>query len=140
MRTTLTPAVGRRHVLRGAEQSAKTPEEKDSTKSVALLYLSDWKSEEAAANFAAIYAENLKRKYTDVQIQPTDESEGGSGESVFTTEEGPVVIATVGRGVFISESFELTLARKLELMMTGALRAAGSNRRMLRCPRCRRRS
>ena len=30
-------------------RAAKTPEEKDSTKSVALLYLSQWKSEEAAA-------------------------------------------------------------------------------------------
>jgi hypothetical protein len=55
-----------------------------------------------------------------VHIQPTDASEA-SGESVFTTEEGPVVIATAGRGVFISESFPLPLARKLELTMTGAL-------------------
>ena len=57
-------------------RAAKTPEEKDSTKSVALLYLSQWKSEDAAARFAAIYADNLKRKYTDVHLQPKDESEG----------------------------------------------------------------
>lgn len=101
-------------------RAARTPEEKSSTKSVALLYLSQWKSEEAAANFAAVYADNLKRKYMQVHIQPTDASEA-SGESVFTTEEGPVVIATAGRGVFISESFPLPLARKLELTMTGAL-------------------
>jgi hypothetical protein len=44
---------------------------------------------------------------------------------VFTTEEGPVVIATSGRGVFISESFPLPLARKLELTMTGALQHSG---------------
>jgi hypothetical protein len=102
-------------------RAAKTPEEKGSTKSVALLYLSQWKSEEAAANFAAVYADNLKRKYMDVHMQPTDESEGRSDESIFTTEEGPVLIATVGRGVFISESFPLPLARKLELTMTGTL-------------------
>ena len=106
-------------------RAAKTPQEKDSTKSVALLYLSQWKSEEAAAQFAAVYASDLKRKYRDVHIQPKDESEGDSGESVFTTEEGPVVIATVGRGVFISESFPLPLARKLELAMTGALHHSG---------------
>lgn len=106
-------------------RAAKTPAEKDSTKSVALLYLSQWKSETAAANFAAIYADNLKRKYTDVHMQPTDESEGNGDESVFTTEEGPVVIATVGRGVFVSESFPLPLARKLELAMTGALEHSG---------------
>jgi hypothetical protein len=116
-------------------RAAKTPEEKDSTKSVALLYLSQWKSDDAAANFAAIYAENLKRKYMDVHIQPTDESQGSSGESVFTTEEGPVVIATVGRGVFISESFPLPLARKLELAMTGALEHSGKQQALAAMPR-----
>jgi hypothetical protein len=111
-------------------RAAKTPEEKDSTKSVALLYLSQWKSEEAAANFAAIYADNLKRKYKDVHMQPTDAS-ADQGESVFTTEEGPVVIATVGRGVFVSESFPLPLARKLELTMTGALQHSGEQQARL---------
>jgi hypothetical protein len=115
-------------------RAAKTPEDKDSTKSVALLYLSQWKSEEAAANFAAVYADNLKRKYTDVHMQPTDESEGRSDESIFTTEEGPVLIATVGRGVFISESFPLPLARKLELAMTGALHHSGEQQARLGMP------
>jgi hypothetical protein len=115
-------------------RAAKTLQEKDSTKSVALLYLSQWRSEEAAARFAAIYAENLKRKYTDVHLQPKDESEGDSGESVFTTEEGPVVIATMGRGVFISESFPLPLARKLELTMTGALKHSGEQQAQVAVP------
>jgi hypothetical protein len=116
-------------------RAAKTPEEKDSTKSVALLYLSQWKSEDAAAQFAAVYADNLKRKYTDVHLQVKDESErGGAGESVFTTEEGPVVIAAVGRGVFISESFPLPLARKLELAMTGALQHGGQQQVRLAMP------
>jgi hypothetical protein len=100
---------------------------------VALLYLSQWKSKEAAANFAAVYADNLKRKYMQVHIQPTDASEA-SGESVFTTEEGPVVIATVGRGVFISESFPLPLARKLELVMTGALHHSGEQQARVGVP------
>jgi hypothetical protein len=114
-------------------RAAKTPEEKDSTKSVALLYLSQWKSENAAAQFAAVYAANLKRKYMQVHIQPEDASEA-SGESVFTTEEGPVVIATVGRGVFISESFPLPLARKLELAMTGALHHSGEQQARVAMP------
>ena len=110
-------------------RAATTPEAKASTKSVALLYLSQWKSDEAAAKFAAIYAENLKRKYTDVHVQPVDLSEEsagqGSGESIYITEEGPVVITTLGRGVFISESFPLPIARKLELAMLGALQHNG---------------
>jgi hypothetical protein len=117
-------------------RAAKTPEEKASTKSVALLYLSQWKSTDAAANFAAIYAENLKRKYNEVHVQPVDESAGGtttqgSDESIFNTEEGPVLIATVGRGVFISESFPLPMARKLELAMTGALHHSGEQQAAL---------
>ncbi|MCU1312440.1 MAG: hypothetical protein JWM54_197 [Acidobacteriaceae bacterium] len=117
-------------------RAAKTPEEKASTKSVALLYLSQWKSADAAANFAAIYAENLKRKYNEVHVQPVDESAGGtstqgSDESIFNTEEGPVLIATVGRGVFISESFPLPTARKLELAMTGALQHSGEQQAAL---------
>jgi hypothetical protein len=115
-------------------RAAKTPEQKDSTKSVALLYLSQWKSEDAAVNFAAVYAENLKRKYTDVHMQPTDASEGRSDESVFTTEEGPVLIATVGRGVFISESFPLPLARKLELAMIGSLHHSGEQQARIAMP------
>ncbi|HZD75510.1 MAG TPA: hypothetical protein VE218_00800 [Acidobacteriaceae bacterium] len=114
-------------------RAAKTPEERDSTKSVALLYLSQWKSEEAAAQFAGVYASDLKKKYTDVHMQPVDESEG-SGESVFTTEEGPVLIATVGRGVFISESFPLPLARKLELAMTGTLHHSGEQQARVAMP------
>jgi hypothetical protein len=101
---------------------------------VALLYLSQWKSEGAAVNFAAVYAENLKRKYTDVHMQPTDASEGRSDESVFTTEEGPVLIATVGRGVFISESFPLPLARKLELAMIGSLHHSGEQQARIAIP------
>ncbi len=53
---------------------------------------------------------------------------------MFTTEEGPVVIATVGRGVFISESFPLPLARKLELVMTGALHHSGEQQARVRMP------
>ncbi len=65
-----------------------------------------------------MYAKELNLKYTSV----TRTTEGGSGigEQVFETNEGPVLIAVNGTQVFISESFELTQARKLELLMTGA--------------------
>jgi hypothetical protein len=129
----LTPAWDGGIYYAAQSRAAKTPEQKGSTNSVALLYLSQWKSQEAAANFAAIYADNLKRKYSDVQMQPTDAS-ADAGESVFTTEEGPVVIATAGRGVFVSESFPLPLARKLELTMTGALQHSGERQARMEKP------
>src|SRR5271154_2016853 len=98
-------------------KSAKTPEQKAQTASVALLYLSAWKSADAAKNFAAIYAEELSRKYSGVKRDPEAES---TGEQVYRTNEGPVLIALNGNQVFTSESFDLTLARKLELLMVGA--------------------
>ena len=109
-----------------AAQSLKatTAEAKANTNSVALLYLSQWKSEEAAARFAAIYADNLNKKYTRVHKE-SSEDDGNSQESLYSTEEGPVLIVAMGRGVYISESFPLPLARKLELAMTGTLKHSG---------------
>jgi hypothetical protein len=98
-------------------KSAKTPEQKAQTASVALLYLSAWKSADAAKTFAAIYAEELSRKYSGVKRDPEAES---NGEQVYRTNEGPVLIALNGNQVFTSESFDLTLAHKLELLMVGA--------------------
>jgi hypothetical protein len=112
-------------------RKATTPEEKMKTGSVALLYLSQWKTEAAAQQFAAIYADDLTRKYTAAHKQPAEDN-GAEDETVYTTEEGPVLIAVVGRGVYISESFPLPLARKLELAMTGALPQGGQQVAALR--------
>jgi hypothetical protein len=98
-------------------KAAKTPGQKAQTASVALLYLSSWKSEDAAKTFASIYAEELSRKYSGVKRQPDAES---NGEKVYQTNEGPVLIALSGKQVFTSESFDLTTAHKLELLMLGA--------------------
>ncbi len=105
-------------------RSATTAEAKAKTGSVALLYLSQWKTEEAAEQFAAIYANDLTRKYKDAKKQPADEN-AAAGERLYSTEEGPVLIDVVGRGVYVSESFPLPLARKLELAMTGVLAQSG---------------
>ncbi len=98
-------------------KAAKTPEQKAQTSSVALMYLSAWKDPDAAKTFAAIYAEELSRKYSGVKRDTAAES---SGEQIYTTNEGPVLIALNGNQVFTSESFDLTLAHKLELVMVGA--------------------
>ncbi|HTX40708.1 MAG TPA: hypothetical protein VMD25_02680 [Acidobacteriaceae bacterium] len=97
-----------------AAQRRDAPD-KNSTASVALFYLSQWKSEDAAEDFAKIYADELAHKYSRVQLDANDES--GPGEQVYQTNEGPVLIATVDKDVFISESFPLPMARKLETLM-----------------------
>jgi hypothetical protein len=97
--------------------------DKDSTSSVALLYLSQWKSTDAAAEFVKMYAGELSKKYTRVQRDSADET--SPDEQVYSTNEGPVLIVTSGTDVFVSEGFELPIARKLQLLMLGAQQAGG---------------
>jgi len=98
-------------------KTAKTEAQKEQTSSVSLLYLSAWKSADAAKTFAAIYADELSRKYQGVKRDKEAES---PGEQIYKTNEGPVLIALSGNDVFTSEGFDLTLAHKLELLMVGA--------------------
>jgi hypothetical protein len=115
-----------------------TPAEKATTNSLALFYLSAWKSPTSAEAFGQMYAGELGRKYSGLKPDPAAQQAGaatlpqGETEQVFTTSEGPVVITTRGKLVFVAESFPLDLARKLtELVLdaqgTGALKMAGLN-------------
>ena len=108
----------------GQLRSATTPAEQDTTKSLALFYLSVWRNAASAQNFAQLYANNLGNKYTsvkpDTSAQTSAPAQDGSVEQVFTTEEGPVVITTRGKLVFVAESFPLDLARKLTSLILDA--------------------
>jgi hypothetical protein len=118
----------------GQRLSAKTPEEQASTKSISLFYLSAWKSAASAQAFAELYSNALGRKYSGLHkdeghAAPTD-TPSGTLEQVYTTNEGPVVITTRGKLVFVSESFDLDQARRLaDLILdsqgTGDLKSAG---------------
>src|SRR5271156_1660341 len=98
---------------------------KNSTASISLLYLSQWKTPEAAAAFAKMYADELGKQFSGV-VRDT-QAESDEGEQIFKTNEGPVLISTNGRAVFLSESFDLNLARKLEFLMMGAQQGADQN-------------
>jgi hypothetical protein len=129
----------------GQRLSAKTPEELASTNSIALFYLSAWKNAASARTFARIYADELGRKYSGVKLESADERAAAVGptagftvfpppvlsdqEQVYSTSEGPVVITTRGKLVFVAESFPLDLARKLTALIldaqgTGEMRIA----------------
>jgi hypothetical protein len=99
-------------------KNAKTDAEKDSTASVALLYLSQWKSPQAAQAFTKMYADELGKKYSNVTRDTNDEAD--RTEQIYNTSEGPVVLTTNDRMVFVSESFDLTTARKLAFLVMGA--------------------
>jgi hypothetical protein len=116
-----------------------TPAEQSTTKSLALFYLSAWKNAASAQAFAQLYASGLGRKYSGLKPDLGAQQAGaanlpeGETEQVFTTTEGPVVITTRGKLVFVAETFPLDLARKLtELTLdaqgTGDLKMAGLQR------------
>jgi hypothetical protein len=121
----------------GQLRSATTPAEQDSTKSLAMFYLSAWRNAQSAEEFAKLYADNLARKYSTVKAARTATVPGpvdtGAVEQVFTTDEGPVVITRRGTLVFVAESFPLPVARKLTALIlddqgTGDVRTARNDR------------
>jgi hypothetical protein len=98
-----------------------TPAEQASTKSIGFFYLSVWKTAASAQAFVHMYTDELSRKYSNLKAEKTDgkvaDKGDGSAEQVFSTEEGPVVITRRGKLVFVSESFDLPLARKLATLI-----------------------
>ncbi len=115
----LTPAWDGGLYWAGQLRSSTTPAEQNSTRSLALFYLSAWKSEDSARVFALLYARSLPRKYSGVALAGTQDSpvQPGAVEQIYTTSEGPVAIITSGKMVFVAESFPLPLARKLAALM-----------------------
>ena len=129
----LTPAWDGGLYWAGQRLSAKTPAEQASTNSLAIFYLSVWKNADSAQTFAQVYANNLGRKYSGLKPNLTAQHSAPAGveEQDFNTTEGPVVITTRGKLVFVSESFPLDLARKLAALIldaqgTGELKMANA--------------
>jgi len=129
---TLTPAWdGGYYYAAHIESDAAKKLPSTSTATIATLYFSSWKSEQAARSFAAMYADNIARKYSGV-VQ--DEKESTEEETIWQTAEGPVMIVVRDKQVFISESFDLSTARKLELVMTGIQATGDTKTAMLAIP------
>ena len=95
----------------------------NSTASVALLYVSQWKTRRAAEVFAKLYDNQVGNQFWDVKREKADET--GPNERVYTTSEGPVLIVRSGREVFVSESFALPMARKLQWLTLSAQQQSG---------------
>uniref|UniRef100_A0A7V4XQS4 Lipoprotein n=1 Tax=Acidobacterium capsulatum TaxID=33075 RepID=A0A7V4XQS4_9BACT len=87
------------------------------TADVAMVYLSRWKTPGAAALFAKNYEQELRKLYPGAQRQLAADA---SGARIYTTTEGPMMIVPEGREVYVSESFPLPLARKIEGLMLAA--------------------
>ena len=106
------------------QRLSATPTEQASTSSISLFYLSAWKSEASAQAFAHLYADSLGRKYSglhrDAAAPAPVDAPAGTVEQVYTTNEGPVIITVRGKLVFVSESFDLPMARKLASLLLDA--------------------
>jgi hypothetical protein len=127
----LTPAWDGGIYWAGQRLSAKTSAEQTSTDSIALFYLSTWKNSASAQAFAHLYVDELGRKYSNVKLEaiaqrsvptgrPSGSLEAESQEQVYSTSEGPVLVTTRGKLVFVAESFPLDVARKLTALVLDA--------------------
>jgi hypothetical protein len=89
-----------------------------------LLYVSRWSDAGQAAQFGAIYAGSLAKRYRSVQAVLRQEEENLTldlktidrlnGVHAWRTEEGPVVIDVQGDTVLVSESLDQGITARLE--------------------------
>ena len=98
------------------------------TTRIGLIYLSRWDTEDAADQFAKIYADYVPKRYAkatpiavkDVKCGPPESCDAKSVRA-FTTDEGEVWIQQVeGAGVLISEGFDVATASKLRAQVLSA--------------------
>ncbi len=105
---------------RSAFFPGKTEAARNDPASIALVYLSRWKTAAAATAFANVYRASLPKRYKDLK---TVEQTGM--RSLFSTEEGPVLVAQGDRYVFVSQSLPVPLAEKTMALMIGVQGGAG---------------
>jgi hypothetical protein len=94
---------------------------KDTADSVALVYYSEWKSNDAAKQFAHIYESQFPRKYSHVEEMKPDATSTTTApeDKQYRVDGGYALVSVTGNSVFISEGFTSDEARKLEGMFQG---------------------
>ena len=87
------------------------------TSDLTLLYVSRWKSPEAAERFARFYVGAVSQRYRSVTPQPQPTCAGSTcpvSSGQILTEEGPVIVEHwPDNSVVVSESFDAATAAKL---------------------------
>ena len=99
------------------------------TADVALLYVSHWKTSQAAEHFARFYATTVSKRYQNTVVQAVPTCAAApcpTGAAQVSTEEGPVIVEEwPDNTVIVSESFDSATAAKL----SAAIRTATADRR-----------
>ena len=87
------------------------------TADLALLYISRWKTPQAAERFARFYASAVALRYHTATAQPVPACNGATcpvSSAQIVTEEGPVIVEHwTDNSVIVSESFDSTTAAKV---------------------------
>jgi hypothetical protein len=95
----------------------KAAEATASTGDLALLYISRWKTPQAAERFARFYAGAVSQRYHSATAQEVQACSGVScpvSMAQISTEEGPVIVGHWDdNSVIVSESFDTATAAKL---------------------------
>jgi hypothetical protein len=91
----------------------------DASAPLALLYVSRWSNAERAAQFAAVYAQSLPKRYQRAHGTGGEPShdfnfETLTGKHAWLTEEGSVVIDVVADTVLVAESLDQDATDKVE--------------------------
>jgi hypothetical protein len=97
-----------------AQRKNATAAQKDTTASIALLYSSQWKNKDSARSFFEVFQQELPRQYDGLKRRESDELDRTYvTERVYSTSEGDVLLTLKDNAVWVSEGFDLALARKL---------------------------
>ncbi len=102
------------------------------TADLALVYVSHWKTVQAAEQFAKIYTNGVSQRYQKAVAQNIPQCSGNQcpvAVAQFSTEEGPVVVEQwADNTVMVSESFEeSTAAKVLHAVREGATEVRADN-------------
>jgi hypothetical protein len=99
-----------------------------STGDLALLYISRWKTAQAAERFARFYAGAVSQRYRSATAQDMPECSGTRcpvSVAQIMTEEGPVIVELrEDNSVIVSESFDTATAAKLSAALRDGMDAA----------------
>jgi hypothetical protein len=101
-----------------AQRKSASDADRQTTKSIAMLYLSRWKNADSARSFFHVFEEQLPRQYDSLTRRQKDET--NEDERVYSTDEGDVLLSMKGNEVWVSEGFELPTATKLREMIADA--------------------
>jgi len=110
-----------------AGRKGAKPPDRNSSAHIGLFYVSKWATEDAALEFARVYAAALPKRYADLyRTHSFPVSEFVPGRAIYASYDGLIFIQHTGNVVVAVESFDQDSAKKLiEIGLKQAAESAG---------------